>query len=347
MDLLKTILVYLSLVFATSVQNAPDPADFLPPEPTPTPYVEVTPTPTPTLKPSPVPTINITPNPAYKTVKVGDNGDQVRELQEKLALYGYYTGEIDGRFGNQTRRAVEAFQYQHGLSSDGIAGRNTLTVLYESNEVRPAPGAETTPAARETIVAAVSEPPAETPVFTPEPTFTSTPEPVPTEVPSPEATKEPVPSSAETLAFLPVEGSSLRVSGSEKAVCAAAENDTKGEILMAYTYGDALYLPLIDLLKAAGVNTLFSGDVERDEYAFAMGNDVYRIAYTEDQAGEPTGLEAFKNNEPQILPGRDIRRAQNTLYLPLQSLESLLHMTAEADAETGIITIAFPELVQE
>ena len=41
MDLLKTILIYMSMVFAASVQNAPDPGA-LPAydEPTPTPYVE-------------------------------------------------------------------------------------------------------------------------------------------------------------------------------------------------------------------------------------------------------------------------------------------------------------------
>ena len=42
-----------------------------------------------------------------------------------------------------TRRAVEQFQYQHGLSADGMAGRVTLTVLYESGQVRMSPTAAT------------------------------------------------------------------------------------------------------------------------------------------------------------------------------------------------------------
>ena len=146
MDLLQTILVYMAMVYASSVQSAPVP-EVIPSLdlPTPTPIVEQvnTPTPAPTPSPTPVPTIDITPNPEYGTIRVGDNGDEVRAMQEKLAELGYYTGDVDGRFGNQTRRAVQQFQYQHGLSVDGIAGRRTLTVLYESDEVRPAPVAET------------------------------------------------------------------------------------------------------------------------------------------------------------------------------------------------------------
>ena len=101
MDLLKTILVYMSMVVAASVQNAPDPGA-MPAydEPTPTPYVQAAPTATPTAtatpRPTPVPTIDITPNPEYGTLQVGDRGDEVRRLQEELARYGYYEGDIDG-----------------------------------------------------------------------------------------------------------------------------------------------------------------------------------------------------------------------------------------------------------
>lgn len=343
MDLLKTILVYMSLVFATSVQNAPEPS--LVPEasePAPTPYVEVVVTPTPSPKPTPVPTINITPNPAYKTIKVGDNGDQVRELQEKLAAYGYYAGDIDGRFGNQTRRAVEAFQYQHGLSADGIAGRNTLTVLYESNEVRMAPTAEETPRPVETIAAAVTE----APTASPEPT--AEPEAEPTQpVETPKPTETPAPVATPLPEFLPLEGSTIRLIDNETPLTAAAEEGKEGEVLMAYVCGDSLYLPLPDLLRAAGVNVISSTSVEKDEYAFAMGQDIIRISFTEDQAGQPMELEAFKNNEPQILPGRDIRLAQGTYYLPLQSLESLLGLSAQLDREAAVVTVAFPQIVQQ
>ena len=57
MDLLKTILVYMSMVVAASVQNAPDPGA-MPAydEPTPTPYVQAAPTATPTATATPRPT---------------------------------------------------------------------------------------------------------------------------------------------------------------------------------------------------------------------------------------------------------------------------------------------------
>ena len=145
MDLLKTILVYLTMVFVSSVQMAPEPS-LVPVTPTPataeaTMTASITPTPTPSH--TPVPTPDITPNSAYKTVKVGDRGEDVLQLQRRLTELGYYTGEVDGAFGNQTRRSVERFQYQNGLSVDGIAGKRTLTVLYESTDVVLAP-ADTT-----------------------------------------------------------------------------------------------------------------------------------------------------------------------------------------------------------
>ena len=62
MDLLKTILVYMSMVVVASVQNAPDPGS-VPAydEPTPTPYVQAAPTPTstPTATPTKMSTMHI------------------------------------------------------------------------------------------------------------------------------------------------------------------------------------------------------------------------------------------------------------------------------------------------
>ena len=62
MDLLQTLLVYMSLVFASSVQTAPEPMQ-IPEAPD---YVStvVEVTPAPTTVPTPVPTVDITPNPA-------------------------------------------------------------------------------------------------------------------------------------------------------------------------------------------------------------------------------------------------------------------------------------------
>lgn len=361
MDLLKTILVYMSMVVVASVQNAPDPGS-VPAydEPTPTPYVQAAPTPTSTPtatpKPTPVPTIDITPNPEYGTLQVGDKGDEVRRLQEELARYGYYEGDIDGVYGNQTRRAVEEFQYQHGLSADGMAGRITLTVLYESGQVRLSPSAATpapsatsslsvalteapatvTPAAAETPAPAATEPPAATVSATPAATPTATPT-ATTATPTVTAT----PSATPAPAFEAMEGYGIRLDGSQEALTIAAEDETEAPLL-PYRMGEEVYLPLIEILHAAQVNVISSQSVEADEYAFAVNDDIIRIAFTHDQAGAPVSLEVYRNNEPQIVPVRDIRGVGEVIYLPASTIESLTGIAAQTDEAAQTVTVTWP-----
>ena len=68
-----------------------------------------------------------TPEPALSN---GSQGEKVEELQKRLQALGYYTGEIDGQFGPGTREAVVAFQKNNGLDADGLAGTETMKVLY-------------------------------------------------------------------------------------------------------------------------------------------------------------------------------------------------------------------------
>jgi N-acetylmuramoyl-L-alanine amidase len=56
-------------------------------------------------------------------------GDDVAELQERLAALGFDPGRVDGIFGAATRAAVAHFQHDAGLSADGIAGPATLAEL--------------------------------------------------------------------------------------------------------------------------------------------------------------------------------------------------------------------------
>lgn len=70
-----------------------------------------------------------------KTLKKNSRGDAVLQLQKDLVKLGY-TLWADGIFGLDTERVVKRFQTDQGLSADGIAGVNTLTVikdLLESN----------------------------------------------------------------------------------------------------------------------------------------------------------------------------------------------------------------------
>lgn len=54
---------------------------------------------------------------------------QTRTVQTKLKRWGYYTGSVDGIYGNLTRKAVRLFQSKNGLTVDGIVGPKTAAAL--------------------------------------------------------------------------------------------------------------------------------------------------------------------------------------------------------------------------
>ncbi len=67
---------------------------------------------------------------APATSELGDSGTKVKKLQQALKLKGYYSGTIDGDFGEATETAVKAFQKSRGMSRDGIAGKTTIYILF-------------------------------------------------------------------------------------------------------------------------------------------------------------------------------------------------------------------------
>jgi putative peptidoglycan binding protein len=69
------------------------------------------------------------------TMKLGDHGNAVKQLQHALSSLGYATGTIDGVFGPSTERALIAFQTAHHLSPDGVLGPATRAALL--NALRP------------------------------------------------------------------------------------------------------------------------------------------------------------------------------------------------------------------
>ncbi len=72
----------------------------------------------------------LTPTPTALVLKLGVRGDEVTRLQTQLQALGYYTGEVDGQYGQGTAFAVKLFQAQAGLADDGLAGTATLAALY-------------------------------------------------------------------------------------------------------------------------------------------------------------------------------------------------------------------------
>ena len=65
----------------------------------------------------------------YEVYKNGSSGEEVKNIQNRLAELGYYKGEISGDFDDATETAYRQFQMAAGLLVDGIAGSDR-EVLY-------------------------------------------------------------------------------------------------------------------------------------------------------------------------------------------------------------------------
>ncbi|MEW6101261.1 MAG: peptidoglycan-binding domain-containing protein [Candidatus Omnitrophota bacterium] len=59
------------------------------------------------------------------------------EIQTALKNAGYYAGEIDGKAGPMTKKAIEEFQKANSLKVDGKVGPQTWEVL--STQLNPEP----------------------------------------------------------------------------------------------------------------------------------------------------------------------------------------------------------------
>lgn len=88
--------------------------------------VDVLPSPTPEPTPTPAPTP--TPDP---TLQKGDENERVQQLQKRLNDLGYLDiDETTQLFGPATKYAVQLFQREHELAQDGIAGQETLKMVF-------------------------------------------------------------------------------------------------------------------------------------------------------------------------------------------------------------------------
>lgn len=69
------------------------------------------------------------------TYKLGDQGDEVSAIQQKLADLGYYYSEITGYFGEATEQAVKDFQTVNELEATGVVDEYTYEILFSENAV--------------------------------------------------------------------------------------------------------------------------------------------------------------------------------------------------------------------
>jgi cell division protein FtsL len=53
----------------------------------------------------------------------------VEDVQTALKNAGFYKGTVDGKIGQQTKKAIENFQRKHNLTADGVIGRRTWEEL--------------------------------------------------------------------------------------------------------------------------------------------------------------------------------------------------------------------------
>lgn len=65
--------------------------------------------------------------------RLGDEGEAVRDIQERLAALGHdLDGDRAASFGAATHRAVVAFQRDRGLAADGAVGADTWRTLVDA-----------------------------------------------------------------------------------------------------------------------------------------------------------------------------------------------------------------------
>ncbi len=73
--------------------------------------------------------LTLTADSQAAVLTMGSRGERVALIQQRLKQWGYYTGSVDGVFGQGTYRAVVSFQRQNGLTVDGRIGTGTARAL--------------------------------------------------------------------------------------------------------------------------------------------------------------------------------------------------------------------------
>lgn len=69
-----------------------------------------------------------------QVINYGAFGQDVYELQGRLAFLGFYYGKIDSKFGDKTRDSLKWFQSEFGLKVDGLAGPKTKLMLWKATK---------------------------------------------------------------------------------------------------------------------------------------------------------------------------------------------------------------------
>ncbi|WP_036607734.1 C40 family peptidase [Oribacterium sp. P6A1] len=74
------------------------------------------------------------PNAIPFAMRLGEQSESVKDLQQYLVKYGYLSSDkATGYFGELTKSAVANFQSRNGLTADGLAGAKTIALLHSGN----------------------------------------------------------------------------------------------------------------------------------------------------------------------------------------------------------------------
>ncbi|CAM5319945.1 peptidoglycan-binding protein [Streptomyces narbonensis] len=76
--------------------------------------------------------------PMYRTLKTGDKGKDVRQLEENLAALGYVGFTVDDEYTAYTADAVKRWQKSHGLKRTGSLGPDTIAFAGSAVRVKEA-----------------------------------------------------------------------------------------------------------------------------------------------------------------------------------------------------------------
>ena len=68
--------------------------------------------------------------PIDDTLRFGDTGEAVSQLQQRLRALYYYSGPVSGEYGSLTQSAVAAVQTAYGMDATGVADTETLDLIY-------------------------------------------------------------------------------------------------------------------------------------------------------------------------------------------------------------------------
>ena len=205
-----------------------------------------------------------------RTLKKGSSGTDVKSVQWRLKLLGYYTGSVDGKYGTNTVKAVKNFQKAKGLKADGICGTKTYDKLYPVTTVTE----DATPTATQMPDATATPVPTKTsaPTQTPEPTATPKPTatPVPTNYPTLKkgSTGEAVANLQAALAFLDYTTNTygFYTSYDSKTVTAVKQFQTNNGLK-----ADGIAGPATQAL-------LYSGSAKRGSASAGIGEDVGKMS---------------------------------------------------------------------